>query len=269
MDGSQYLGNTRFTMGIGETAPRTYTTDASGSAVIEVVPSRTYTIAFYDGSKSTTYTANNFALQYLILSKPISVPFANGISYNVSLDYRTIYMSYADSYNRNNIVNFTISNATTILQTYESVTNGISYIYDATSLSDTYLSVTLHISNADSDYTLDKAYTFWLKTYADPTNQSGLILPGAKKPLIPAAFWSDVGFPIKLDSELIQLIVCGILMVIAGLFGAQHSAKGALLVAGIAAICTVFELIVIDPIWIAMMVVIAIMTLFSYARDYD
>jgi Flp pilus assembly protein TadB len=58
-------------------------------------------------------------------------------------------------------------------------------------------------------------------------------------------------------------------MVIAGLFGAQHSAKGALLVAGIAAIFTVLGLLVIDPIWVAMMVVIGILTLFSYARDYD
>ena len=269
MENGQYLDNTRFTVGVGETAPTTYTTDASGSYVVEVVPSRTYTIAFSDGSKSTTYTANNFALQYLILSKSATVPSANGISYNVSLDYRTIHMSYLDTYSRNNLVNFTISNATSVLQTYESITNSVSYVYDATLISDNYIGVTMYVSNTASDYTLEKSYTFWLKTYADPTNQTGLILPGAKKPLIPAAFWSDTGLPVKLDSELIQLIICGVLMVIAGLFGAQHSAKGALLVAGIAAIFTVLGLLVIDPIWVAMMVVIGILTLFSYARDYD
>ena len=188
MENGQYLDNTRFTVGIGETAPRTYTTDASGSYVVEVVPSRTYTIAFSDGSKSITYTANNFALQYLILSKPSTVPFANGISYNVSLDYRTIHMSYLDSYSRNNLVNFTISNATSVLQTYESITNSVSYVYDASLTADSYLAVNLHVTNPDSGYTYDKSYTLWLKKYADPTNQTGLILPGAKKPLIPAAF---------------------------------------------------------------------------------
>lgn len=269
MDGGQYLGNTRFTVGIGETAPTTYTTDSSGSYVVEVVPSRTYTIAFYDGSKSITYTANNFALQYLILSKPSGAPFAPGLTSDVSLDYRLVHMSYFDSDGRNNLVNFTIWNATTILQTYSSVTNDVSYIYDATESDDSYLAVILHVSNPDSGYTYDKSYTVWLKKYADPTNQTGLILPGAKKPLIPAPFWSDVGLPVKLDGELIQLIICGILMVIAGLFGAQHSAKGALLVAGIAVIFTVLGLLVIDPIWVAMMVVIGILTLFSYARDYD
>lgn len=269
MDGNQYLGNTRFTVGIGETAPTTYTTDASGSYVVEVVPSRKYTIAFYDGSKSTTYIANNFALQHLILSKPSGTPFAPGLTSNVSLDYRLVHMSYFDSDGRNNLVTFTIWNATTILQTYSSVTNDVSYIYDATESDDSYLAVVLHVSNPDSGYTYDKSYTVWLKKYADPTNQTGLILPGAKKPLIPAPFWSDVGLPVKLDGELIQLIICGILMVIAGLFGAQHSPKGALLVAGIAVIFTVLGLLVIDPIWVAMMVVIGILTLFSYARDYD
>lgn len=270
IDGGQYLGNTRFTVAIGANAPVTYTTDSSGSAVVEVVPTRTYTIAFYDGSALTTYTANNYALQYLILSKSSGIPFVNGISYNVSLDYKTVYMTYTDTDLRNNMVNFTISNVTSVLQTYESVTNSVSYVYDATSISDNYIGVTMHISNTASDYTLEKTYTFWLKTYADPTNQSGLILPGASKPLIPEAFWnSETGIPIKLDSELIQLIACGILMVIAGLFGVQYSTKGALLVAGIAALFTVMGIITIDSIWVATMVVIAIMTLFAYARDYD
>ena len=261
--------NTDFKFGLQDTAGRTFTTDTLGTYIVEVLPGKTYVASFSDGSANTVYTANNFALQYLILSKPSGAPFAPGLTSDVSLDYRLVHMSYFDSDGRNNLVTFTIWNATTILQTYSSVTNNVSYIYDATETDDSYLAVVLHVSNPDSGYTYDKSYTVWLKKYADPTNQTGLILPGAKKPLIPAPFWSDVGLPVKLDGELIQLIICGILMVIAGLFGAQHSAKGALLVAGIAAIFTVLGLLVIDPIWVAMMVVIGVLALFSYARDYD
>ena len=181
MENGQYLDNTRFTVGIGETAPTTYTTDASGSCVLEVVPSRTYTIAFSDGSKSITYIANNFALQHLILSKPSGVQFAPGLTSDVSLDYRLVHMSYFDSDGRNNLVTFTISNATTILQTYSSVTNNVSYIYDATESDDSYLAVILHVSNPDSGYTYDKSYTFWLKKYADPTNQNRFNFTWCKK----------------------------------------------------------------------------------------
>jgi hypothetical protein len=178
-----------------------------------------------------------------------------------------VLMQYHDGLGKSNTVSYVVSD-----------TNGtVLYTSGATALNDYYYTYTLPVGSPSGIYTVKltitdgistiiKNWSFTKKQYSDETNQSGLILPGAKKPIIPISFPM---IPVDVSSDVIQVIFCIILMIVAGLFGVNYSAKGTLIVALLALLFTYFELIRIDWLWAVTMVVLGILTIFSYASQNE
>ena len=92
-----------------------------------------------------------------------------------------------------------------------------------------------------------------------------VVLPGATKPLFPLELPMIDGA--EKTSDIKQIFFCGILMVIAGLFGVNHSARGTLILALVTLVFTFFKFIYIDWMWVMTMVVIGVLTVFSYSQN--
>lgn len=256
-----------FTVSYQGGAPTTYTTVTSGTYTIEVYPTYTYVITY--GDKTIRYVANNYALQYLILDTGDTY-YLDGVTYGSSLvDNSKIQMYYQDSKSNNNLIRFMIQDTEgTIL--YDSglrQTNAFSQQY--TLNTDEWVKVTLTISRPNGmRITLSDGVTKTLtwsfhKQFINP--QGEIQLPGATKPLFPAQLPMIDG--VETTDQIKQIFFCGILMVIAGLFGANHSAKGTLVLGFVALLFTFFGFIHIDWMWAMMMVVIGVLTIFSYANN--
>jgi len=257
--------NTDFTVSINSGAPISYTTVSDGTFTMEVYPTFNYLFTYKD--TIIKYIANNYALQYVFLNSQTE-NYLSEVTYSVAFNNNAnVLMQYHDGLGKSNTVSYVVSD-----------TNGtVLYTSGATALNDYYYTYTLPVGSPSGIYTVKltitdgistiiKNWSFTKKQYSDETNQSGLILPGAKKPIIPISFPM---IPVDVSSDVIQVIFCIILMIVAGLFGVNYSAKGTLIVALLALLFTYFELIRIDWLWAVTMVVLGILTIFSYASQNE
>lgn len=257
--------NAEFTVSSSGGAPISYTTVTDGSYTLEVYP--TYTYIFTYQGQTTKYIANNYALQYLFLQND-KVEYMYGVTYTtIFKDNKDVVMQYNDPYHKGNTICYTVYDKT----------NAVLYSSGDMTLDTYYHTYTLPVGSADGIYMVKlivkkdglqtiKDWSFTKKKYIDDTNQSGFILPGAKKPIVPM-FLPMI--PVEISDDVIQTIFCIIIMIVAGLFGVNHSAKGTLIVAILALLFTYFGLIHIDWLWGVTMVVLGILAIFSYASQNE
>lgn len=259
-----------FSVSAQNTGSTTYVTDSSGTYTIEVYPTYTYEITY--GGETIVYVANNYALQYLAVDTGFKY-YLDGVTYSTNFqDNSIINMYYKDTNNNNNLVRYYIQDTDGTLL-YDSGTQQTNNFFAQYSLNtNEYVKVVLSITRYDggavtiSDGTLfTTIWNYIKKDYVDDDNQHGLILPGANKPLFPVEIPMLDG--VETTNEVKQIFFCGILMVIAGLFGVNHSARGTLVLGLVALAFTFFEFIYIDWMWVMMMVVIGVLTIFSYAQN--
>jgi hypothetical protein len=201
-------------------------------------------------------------------------------------DYKVITMTYNDSYARTNLVKFTIYDSNgNLMQTFEASSNNCTFTYDAYYTISDFASVEMLVSSASTTDTATKTWKIWLATYLDPANQTGIILPGANKPIIPAELLGiNTGgvntfslsdsvanvLPVKVSADVLQIFACGIIMVICGLFSAQSSVKGTVIVSVIAALLYWMDFLHTN-LWgtLAFAFVLAIFNVFAYASQTE
>ena len=265
MDQGLLQPNTDFTVSINSGAPISYTTVSDGTFTMEVYP--TYTYIFTYGGNSVKYIANNYALQYVFINS-YQEYYMSDVTYSVSFNNNTdILMRYYDGLSKGNTINYVVAdaNGTVLYTTGTIVSNNYYHIYSLPVGSSPGI-YTVKLTISSNGVSTVKDWSFSKKNYLDETNQSGLILPGAKKPIIPLTIPM---IPVEVSGNVIQIIFCIVLMIVAGLFGVNYSAKGTLIVALLALLFTYFGLIHIDWLWAVTMVVLGILTIFSYASQNE
>lgn len=265
MDQGLLQPNTDFTVSINSGAPISYTTVSDGTFTMEVYP--TYTYIFTYKGNSVKYIANNYALQYVFINS-YQEYYMSDVTYSVSFNNNTdILMRYYDGLSKGNTINYVVAdaNGTVLYTTGTIVSNNYYHIYSLPVGSSPGI-YTVKLTISSNGVSTVKDWSFSKKNYLDETNQSGLILPGAKKPIIPLTIPM---IPVEVSGNVIQIIFCIVLMIVAGLFGVNYSAKGTLIVALLALLFTYFGLIHIDWLWAVTMVVLGILTIFSYASQNE
>lgn len=252
--------------GVGSTS---YTTDSSGTYTIEVYPTYTYEITY--GGETIIYVANNYALQYLNLDTGVEY-YLDGVTYSTNFqDNAIINMYYRDTNNHDNLVRYYIVDTDNVLL-YDSGTQQTNNFFAQYSLNtDDYVKVVLTITRYDggavtiSDGNVFTSAWNYIKRALVGDDGFTVILPDATKPLFPLELPMIDGA--EMTSDIKQIFFCGILMVIAGLFGVNHSARGTLILGLVALVFTFFKFIYIDWAWVMTMVVIGVLTVFSYAQN--
>lgn len=246
-----------------------YTSDSSGTYTIEVYPTYTYEITY--GGETIIYVANNYALQYLNLDTGVEY-YLDGVTYSTNFqDNAIINMYYQDTNNHDNLVRYYIVDTDNVLL-YDSGTQQTNNFFAQYSLNtDDYVKVVLTITRYDGGaVTISDGNVFtsmWNYIKRNLVGDDGLtvVLPGATKPLFPLELPMIDGA--EKTSDIKQIFFCGILMVIAGLFGVNHSARGTLILALVTLVFTFFKFIYIDWMWVMTMVVIGVLTVFSYSQN--
>lgn len=252
--------------GVGSTS---YTTDSSGTYTIEVYPTYTYEITY--GGETIIYVANNYALQYLNLDTGVEY-YLDGVTYSTNFqDNAIINMYYQDTNNHDNLVRYYIVDTDNVLL-YDSGTQQTNNFFAQYSLNtDEYVKVVLTITRYDggavtiSDGNIFTSAWNYIKRTLVGDDGFTVILPDAKKPLFPLELPMIDGAQMTFDIK--QIFFCGVLMVIAGLFGVNHSARGTLILGLVALVFTFFKFIYIDWAWVMTMVVIGVLTVFSYSQN--
>ena len=262
-------GGQTFSVSAQNVGSTSYTSDSSGTYTIEVYPTYTYEITY--GGETIIYVANNYALQYLNLDTGVEY-YLDGVTYSTNFqDNAIINMYYQDTNNHDNLVRYYIIDTDGVLL-YDSGTQQTNQFFAQYSLNtDEYVKVVLTITRYDggavtiSDGNIFTSSWNYIKRTLIGDDGLTVVLPGANKPLFPLELPMIDGA--EMTSDIKQIFFCGILMVIAGLFGVNHSARGTLILALVALVFTFFKFIYIDWMWVMTMVVIGVLTVFSYAQN--
>lgn len=238
----------------------TYTTDSSGTVTIEVIPTRTYTVSLAGGEDSKIYVADNYALQHLDLRYPKVVITDNIVinayqTENKYINFRFKNVGNSNLYNLNLKI---LDSRKNLLLEENKTTNNYENTWTASFLSidehEFIIKVYAVPISGDASLTIDKSYIVDITKVSD----SGMTMIG-NIPLLPDS----------MDEKWKTLIFGALIMIIAGLFSYQHSIRGCVLMAIIAAVMTFLGLLPISPVWIGCMVVLAFLTLYAWASQNE
>lgn len=245
------IQNTAVTL-IGSDLASTLTTGNDGSVTFLVKPSNTYTIQ--TNGITQTFVADNSALKTISIYLS-SINYYENLTFSSNENNNIISTSFAGNGKENYNMVFKVFNENNTV-IFNTTYTGASHTFtlDKTQYNASTYTITISITGQTSGITESRTYVY----HNYNKSEKGYLILG-DIPILPD----------MLDNNWVKLLFGGLLMVIGGLFSAQHSAKGCVLVVIIASFLTWVGILPLNPIWIGCLIVLSILTLYSFASKQE
>lgn len=245
------MQNTAVTL-IGSDLASTMTTGNDGSVTFLVKPTKSYTIQ--TNGVTQTFVADNNALK--IISIYLSaVDYSGNLVFNSAEEDNIITTTFTGNGKESYNIVFKVYNENNDV-IYSDTYTGASrtFSFSKTEYVASTYSVTIKVEGQTSGITDSRTYVY--HNYA--TSDKGYLILG-DIPILPD----------MLDDNWVKVLFGGLLMIIGGLFSAQHSAKGCVVVVIIAAFLTWTGILPLNPVWIGCLIVLSILALYSFASKHE
>lgn len=238
---------------IGAEGSTSSLTGSDGSTTLEVYPAKMYTIQANGQTRS--YVATTNAWQQIFFYSESTNPYiglSNNCVYNESSGLITFTFNAEENYAIN--LKFVTKNGITLVnENYNG--NSYTYSFDTSDFpSQKNIIVKLDATATQSGHHLTNA---WAYTVIERTS-TGVGIFGTL-PFVPE----------ELDQKWISFLFGGLIMLVGGLFGYLHSAKGCLITVIFAAVLTWMGVLPLHPIWIGCMVVIGILAVYAWSSQRE